>query len=88
LSYIVWSLRTQPSRALHGNTPFFMVYGSEAVLPADLRFGAPRLVFENIVEAEATRLEDIDVLGEERLNTIIQSARYQQILRCYHDKAI
>jgi hypothetical protein len=65
-----------------------MVYGSEAVLPADLRFGAPRLVFENIVEAEATRLEDIDVLGEERLNTIIQSARYQQILRCYHDKAI
>jgi hypothetical protein len=88
LSYIVWSLRTQPSRALHGNTPFFMVYGSEAVLPADLWFGAPRLVFENIVEAEATRLEDIDVLGEERLNTIIQSARYQQILRCYHDKAI
>jgi hypothetical protein len=33
LPYVVWSLRTQPSRALHGNTPFFMVYGSEAVLP-------------------------------------------------------
>jgi hypothetical protein len=47
LPYVVWSLRTQPSRAQHGNTPFFMVYGSEAVLPADLRFGAPRLVFEN-----------------------------------------
>jgi hypothetical protein len=42
-----------------------MVYGSEAVLPADLRFGAPRLIFKNIVEAEATRLEDIDVLEEE-----------------------
>jgi hypothetical protein len=41
LTYVVWSLRTQPSRALHGNTPFFMVYGSEAVLPADLKFGAP-----------------------------------------------
>jgi hypothetical protein len=64
-----------------------MVYGSEAVLPADLRFGAPRLIFDNIAEAEATRLEDIDVL-EERLNTIIQSARYQQTLRRYHDKAI
>jgi hypothetical protein len=25
--YVVWSLRTQPSRALHGNTLFFMVYG-------------------------------------------------------------
>jgi transposase InsO family protein len=71
-----------------GNTPFFMVYGSEAVLPANLRFGAPRLVFENIAEAIATRLEDIDILEEERLNTVIQSARYQQTLRHYHDKAI
>jgi hypothetical protein len=88
LTYVVWSLRTQPSRALHGNTPFFMVYGSEAVLPADLRFGAPRLVFKSIAEAKATRLEDIDVLEEERLNTVIQSARYQQTLRRYHDKAI
>jgi hypothetical protein len=65
-----------------------MVYGSEAVLPADLRFGAPRLVFESIAEAEATRLEDIDVLEEEQLNTLIQSARYQQTLRRYHDKTI
>jgi hypothetical protein len=65
-----------------------MVYGLEAVLPADLRFGAPRLVFESIAEAEATRLEDIGVLEEERPNTVIQSARYQQTLRRYHDKAI
>jgi hypothetical protein len=86
LPYVVWSLRTQPSRALHRNTPFFMVYG--AVLPADLRFGAPRLVFESIAEAETTRLEDIDVLEEERLNAVIQSAKYQQTLRRYHDKAI
>jgi transposase InsO family protein len=88
LPYVVWILRTQPSRALHGNTPFFMVYGSKAVLPANLRFGAPRLVFESIAEAEATRLEDIDVLEEERLNTVIQLARYQQNLRRYQDKAI
>jgi hypothetical protein len=48
-----------------------MVYGSEAVLPVDLIFDAPRLTFENIAKAEATRLEDIDVLEEERLNTVI-----------------
>jgi transposase InsO family protein len=77
LPYVVWSLRTQPSRALHGNTPFFfMVYGLEAVLPADLKFGAPRLIFEIIAEAEATRMEDIDILEEERLNAVIQSAQY------------
>jgi hypothetical protein len=58
------------------------------VLPADLIFGAPRLTFENIAEAEATRLEDIDVLEEERLNTVIQSAKYQQTFSCYHDKVV
>jgi hypothetical protein len=88
LPYVVWSLRTQPSRALHGNTPFFIVYGSEVVLPADLIFGAPRLAFKSIAEAEATRLEDIDVLEEEQLNTLIQSARYHQTLRRYHDKVV
>jgi hypothetical protein len=65
-----------------------MVYGSEEVLPADLMFGVPRLVFKSIAEAETTRLEDIDVLEEERLYIVIQSARYQQALRCYHDKVI
>jgi hypothetical protein len=49
-----------------------MVYGSEAVLPADLIFEAPRLTFESIAEAGTTRLEDVDVLEEERLNVIIQ----------------
>jgi hypothetical protein len=79
-------LTNSTSQALHGNTPFFMVYGSEVVLPADLAFGAPMLTFKNI--AEATRLEEIDVLEEERLNVIIQLARYQQTLSRYHDKVI
>jgi hypothetical protein len=65
-----------------------MVYGSEAVLPADMIFGAPRLTFKSIAEAEATRLEDIDILEEERLNVVIQLIRYQQTLRLYHDKAV
>jgi hypothetical protein len=65
-----------------------MVYGSEVVLPADLIFGALILTFESITEAEATRLEDIDILEEERLNVVIQSTKYQQTLRRYHDKAV
>jgi hypothetical protein len=65
-----------------------MVYGSKVVLPVDLIFGAPRLTFESIAEAEATKVEDVDILEEERLNVVIQSARYQQTLRRYHDKAV
>jgi hypothetical protein len=77
---------TQSSSAWKHHLLHDLWFGGSAT--ADLRFGAPRLVFESIVEAEATRLEDIDVLEEERFNTVIQSARYQQTLRRYHDKAI
>jgi hypothetical protein len=55
---------------------------------ADSIFGAPRITFESIAEAEATRLKYVDILEEERLDVVIQSARYQQTLRCYHDKAV
>ena len=42
LPAVLWSLRTTPSQAT-GYTPFFVVYGSEAVLPTDLDYGAPRV---------------------------------------------
>jgi hypothetical protein len=38
----MWSLRTTPSRAT-GFTPFFLIYGAEAVLPTDLEYGSPRV---------------------------------------------
>jgi hypothetical protein len=39
---VVWSLRTTPSRATWF-TPFFLVYDAEAILPADLEYGSPRV---------------------------------------------
>ncbi|XP_039804824.1 uncharacterized protein LOC120669070 [Panicum virgatum] len=40
LPAVLWSLRTTPNR-LTGLTPFFLTYGSKAVLPSDLDYGAP-----------------------------------------------
>jgi transposase InsO family protein len=42
LPAVVWSLRTTPGRAT-GFSPFFLVYGAEAVLPRDLEYGSPRV---------------------------------------------
>jgi hypothetical protein len=39
---VIWSLRTTQSRAT-GFSPFFLVYGTEAILPTDLEYGSPRL---------------------------------------------
>jgi hypothetical protein len=43
LPSVLWSLRTTPNCSV-GFTPFFLVYGAEAVLPTDIEFNAPRVV--------------------------------------------
>jgi hypothetical protein len=53
---VLWSLRTTPSRAT-GFMPFFMVYGSEAILPTNLEYGAPRVRAYHDQENQAS-LED------------------------------
>ncbi|XP_034569896.1 uncharacterized protein [Setaria viridis] len=42
LPAVLWSLRTTPCRAT-GFAPFFMVYGSKAILPTNLEYGSPRV---------------------------------------------
>jgi hypothetical protein len=42
LPHVIWGLRTQVS-SVTGYSPFFLVYGLEAVLPTDVAFGAPRI---------------------------------------------
>ena len=42
LDFILWELRTTPNRTT-GYTPFFMVYGAEAVLPCEIIHRSPRV---------------------------------------------
>ena len=65
-----------------------MVYGSEAVLPSDIAFGALRTQNYNKNEPEATRCTDIESAEEHRLTASIQHARYEQQLRRYHDRNV
>jgi hypothetical protein len=53
LPKVVWGLRTQVSRAT-GYSPFFLVYGSDAVLPADLIWTSPKIEQYEEGEAEHT----------------------------------
>jgi transposase InsO family protein len=87
LPSVVWSLRTTPSRAT-GCTPFFLVYGSEAVLPTDLEYGAPKVrAYDD--NGNQTSLEDaVDQLDEARDLALLHSAKYQQSLRRYHDRNV
>jgi hypothetical protein len=59
LPSIIWSLRITPSHAT-GATPFFMVYGSEVVLPMDLEYGALRIRAYDERGNQTTREEALD----------------------------
>jgi hypothetical protein len=84
LPSVLWSLCTTPSQAT-GFTPFFMVHGSEAVLPTDIDYDSPR-VRAYTEEGNQVALEDaIDQLDEVRDVVLLRSAKYQQVLRCYHE---
>jgi hypothetical protein len=65
LPSVLWSLRTTPNRSV-GFTPFFLVYGAEAVLPTDMEFDAPRVVQYTQKQAKEAREDNVDLLEEAR----------------------
>ena len=67
--------------------PFFLVYGSEVVLPADLIWTSPRIEQYDEGEAEHTRRLELDSSEEVRVNATLQSARYLQGLRRHYNKS-
>jgi hypothetical protein len=87
LPAVVWSLRTTPSRAA-GFTPFFLVYGAEAVLPIDLEYGSPRVKSYNEGTNQQACEDSMDQLDEARSVALMHSARYQQALRRYQARKI
>ena len=80
---ILQSLRTSSSRAT-SYMPFFKVYGSEAILPTYLDYGAPRVKAYNEQENEASLEDAMDLLDEACDIALLHSAKYQQVLRWYH----
>jgi transposase InsO family protein len=87
LPSVVWSLRTTPSRAT-GFTPFFLVYGAEAILPTDLEYGSPRVRAYDDQSNRSNREDILDQLEEARDMALLHSARYQQSLRRYHARGV
>jgi hypothetical protein len=87
LPHVIWGLRTQVSSAT-GFPPFFLVYGSEAMLPTNVASGAPRIQFYEEGEAEQTRRVDLNSLEEQGLAAVMRQARLDQQLQCYHDHNI
>ena len=71
LPSILWSLRTTPSRTT-GETPFFLVYGAEVVLPTVLKHGSPQVLAYDEDTQEERRIDDINLLEESRFRASLR----------------
>ena len=63
LPAVLWSIRTTPNRSTR-YTPFFLVYGAEAVLPSNIRHDSPRVTTYVDADNEQARQDSLDTLEE------------------------
>ena len=87
LPAVVWGINTTPNRSTQ-LTPFFMVYGAEAVLPSDILHDSPRVAAYVEADNEIARQDAVDLLEETREQALERSAIYQQDLRRYHQRRV
>ncbi|XP_051197084.1 uncharacterized protein [Lolium perenne] len=71
-----------------GFTPFFLVYGAEAIMPTDIAYDSPRVTNYAEEENERARQDDVDLLDEARDFALARTAIYQQGLRRYHSRRV
>jgi hypothetical protein len=72
----LWGLRTQPSKPT-GQSPYFLVYGSEAILPTDVMWESPAVEYYDEGISEDSRRVDIDELEEACCAALVQSATWR-----------
>jgi hypothetical protein len=65
-----------------------LVYGAEAVLPTDVKFGSPRVFAFNEIRQEDLIKDRLLQLEEARCQAALRTARYQQGLRRYHSRHV
>jgi hypothetical protein len=83
----LWELHTQPTKPT-GQSPYFLVYSSEAILPADVMWESSAVEQYDEGISEGNKRVDIDGLEEARYAALVQSARYLEGILRYHDRNV
>src|SRR4051812_7730403 len=87
LQSMLWSICTTATKPT-GETPFFLIYVAEAVLPHEVKHRSTRVLAFDETQLDTMRGMDL-VLGEEhRREATLRAPRYQQALRRYHCSSV
>ncbi|KAG7541661.1 Retrotransposon gag domain [Arabidopsis thaliana x Arabidopsis arenosa] len=89
LQPVLWAYRTTPRRPT-GETPFSLVYGMEAVVPAELNVPGLRRTEAPLNEEENSEMLDdsLDTINERRDQALIRIQNYQQAAARYYNSKV
>ncbi|GKD36430.1 reverse transcriptase domain-containing protein [Tanacetum coccineum] len=87
LPQVLWAHRTTP-KSSNRETPFSLVYGSEAVIPIEISVETRRIQDFNPMKNKKRRMEDLDILEERRKIASIKEAHYKKKLEKYYNKQV
>ena len=87
LPSVLWSYRTTP-RSSTGETPFSLVYGTEAVIPPELSARSLRITsFEEHATNDGIR-QNLDLLEEKREEAHLRQATYKSKTESYYNRRV
>ncbi|XP_071738424.1 uncharacterized protein [Rutidosis leptorrhynchoides] len=69
--YVLWAHHTTPKRST-GETPFSLVYGTEAVIPAEIRVPTHRILAFDVESNSFILRENLNLLEERRIMAFIR----------------
>ncbi|XP_057790458.1 uncharacterized protein LOC131007565 [Salvia miltiorrhiza] len=87
LDTVLWAYRTSPKTAT-GEAPFTLVYGSNAVIPAEARLESYRITTYNTEQNSKLRRVELDLVEAQRDEAQVRAAKYKSIIEAEYDKRV
>ncbi|GKC01487.1 reverse transcriptase domain-containing protein [Tanacetum coccineum] len=87
LPHVLWNHRTM-IKSSHGDTPFSLTYGTEAVIPAEIRMPTYRTVMVDTVHNDEELRLNLDLLKEKRERATICEAKAKMKMTKYYNARV
>nr|GEU55964.1 C1-like protein [Tanacetum cinerariifolium] len=87
LPHVLWAHRTM-IKSSHGDTPFSLTYGTEAVIPTEIEMPTYRTAAVDVVNNDKELRLNVDLLEERRERAAVCEARAKSMMMKYYNARI
>ncbi|KAL0462518.1 UNVERIFIED_CONTAM: hypothetical protein Slati_0139400 [Sesamum latifolium] len=87
LTSVLWSYRNTPGGST-GESPFTLVYGTEAIIPAELGIPSHKILHFDEEHNSQLLKENLDLVDELRETAFIRTQRYKSMMINAHNKRV